>query len=189
MELATSYPRGFATYCTVSNTVRAIGIGGTASLFLSAKMSTFLAASPAADARNLVALTRSKGLSVLLLPTTQKFIDCPLHSILTQCAWRHGIFHVGTADLDTQALADYISHPDTTLNDQPSVFTSESWLYTHQITCFGRWDPLPLCLCLSQGTLVSYFCLSLNQRLPPANTAEISASSFEWKGLTPGPSQ
>ena len=124
VELATSYPRGFATYCTVSNTVRAIGIGGTASLFLSAKMSTFLAASPAADARNLVALTRSKGLSVLLLPTTQKFIDCSLHSILTQCAWRHGIFHVGTADLDTQALADYISQPDTTLNDQPSVFTS-----------------------------------------------------------------
>ena len=36
VELATSYPRGFATYCTVSNTVRAIGIGGTASLFLSA---------------------------------------------------------------------------------------------------------------------------------------------------------
>ena len=187
VELATSYPRGFATYCTVSNTVRAIGIGGTASLFLSAKMFTFLAASPAADARNLVALTRSKGLSVLLLPTTQKFIDCSLHSILTQCAWRHGIFHVGTADLDTQALADYISQPDTTLNDQPSVFTSESWLYTHQITSFGRWDPLPLCLCLSQGTLVSYFCLSLNQHLPPANTAEISASSFEWKGLTPGP--
>ena len=60
VELATSYPRGFATYCTVSNTVRAIGIGGTASLFLSAKMSTFLAACPAADARNLVALTRSK---------------------------------------------------------------------------------------------------------------------------------
>ena len=141
----------------------------------------------AADARNLVALTRSKGLSVLLLPTTQKFIDCSLHSILTQCAWRHGIFHVGTADLDTQALADYISQPDTTLNDQPSVFTSESWLYTHQITSFGRWDPLPLCLRLSQHTLVSYFCLSLNQHLPPANTAEITASSFEWKGLTPGP--
>ena len=93
-------------------------------------------------------------------PPQQKFIDCSLHSILTQCAWRHGIFHVGAADLDTQALADYISQPDTTLNDQPSVFTSESWLYTHQITSFGRWDPLPLCLCLSQGTLVSYFCLS-----------------------------
>ena len=30
------------------------------------------------------------------------------------------------------------------------------------------------------------FC-SLNQHLPPANTAEISASSFEWKGVTPGP--
>ena len=169
------------------NTVRAIGIEGTASLFLSAKMSTFLAASPAADARNLVALTRSKGLSVLLLPTTQKFIDCSLHSILTQCAWRHGIFHVGTADLDIQALADYISQPDTTLNDQPSVFTSESWLYTHQITSFGRWDPLPFCLCLLQGTLVSYFCLSLNQHLPPANTAETSTSSFEWKELIPRP--
>ena len=75
-------------------------------------MSSFLAASPAADARNLVALTRSKGLSVLLLPTTQKFLDCSPHSILTQCAWRHGIFHVGTADLDNQALADYISQPD-----------------------------------------------------------------------------
>ena len=33
-KLATSHPRGFAIYCTVSNTVRAIGIGGTASLFL-----------------------------------------------------------------------------------------------------------------------------------------------------------
>ena len=51
----------------------------------------------------------------------------------------------------------------------------------------NRWDPLPLCLCLSQGTLVSYFCLSLNQHLPPANTAESSTSSFEWKELTPSP--
>ena len=107
VDLATSYPCGFATYCTVSNTVRAIGISGTASLFLSAKMSSFLAASPT-DARNLVALTRSKELSVLLLSTTQKFLDCSLHSIFTQCAWRHGIFHIGTADLDNQALADYI---------------------------------------------------------------------------------
>ena len=56
-----------------------------------------------------------------------------------------------------------------------------------QLTSFGRWDPLSLCLCLSQSTMVSYFCLSLNQRLPPANTAEISTSSFEWKEVTPKP--
>lgn len=40
------------------------------------------------DARNLVALTRSKGLSVILLPTTAKLVTCPLHSILTQCVFR-----------------------------------------------------------------------------------------------------
>ena len=60
VNIALTYPRGFVTYCTISNTVKAIGIGGSASLFLSAKFTSFIASSDEADARNLVALTRSK---------------------------------------------------------------------------------------------------------------------------------
>ena len=43
ISLAIDFPRYFTSYCTLSNTVKAIGIGGTASLFLSVKMSRFLA--------------------------------------------------------------------------------------------------------------------------------------------------
>ena len=70
VKLVKDFPRFFTSYCTLSNTVKAIGIGGTASLFLSIKMSGFLANSREAEARNLVALTRSKGLCVVLLPFT-----------------------------------------------------------------------------------------------------------------------
>ena len=77
VDLAISYPRGFATYCTVSHTVRAIGIGGSASLNV-----FLLGSSPEADARNLVALTRSKGLSVILLPTTENSLTAPYTQFL-----------------------------------------------------------------------------------------------------------
>ena len=59
ISIAIDFPRYFTSYCTLSNTVKAIGIGGTASLFLSVKMSRFLADSKEAEARNLVALTRT----------------------------------------------------------------------------------------------------------------------------------
>ena len=182
INIALTYPRGFVTYCTISNTVKAIGIGGSASLFLSAKFTSFIAASDEADARNLVALTRSKGLSVILLPPATQFVASPLHSLLTQCAYRHGIFNIGAEDLDIEALADFLSQPDTTQNDEPAVYTSASWLHTHQISTFGTWDPLPLCLALTYNSQISYFYLSLNQHLPPSNTHAITAAYFEWSG-------
>ena len=43
VNLVKDFPRFFTSYCTLSNTVKAIVIGGTASLFLSIKMSGFLA--------------------------------------------------------------------------------------------------------------------------------------------------
>ena len=43
IDLVKDFPRFFTSYCTLSNTVKAIGIGGTPSLFLSIKMSGFLA--------------------------------------------------------------------------------------------------------------------------------------------------
>lgn len=71
VDIALTHPKGFSAYCTVSNTVKAIGIGGVASLFLSVKISEFLTSTREAQARNLVALTRSKGLRVLYcLPLT-----------------------------------------------------------------------------------------------------------------------
>ena len=59
VAMALDFPKGFASYCTVSNTVKAIGIGGTASLFFSIKISDFLTSTKEAQSRNLVALTRS----------------------------------------------------------------------------------------------------------------------------------
>ena len=182
VNIALTYPRGFVTYCTISNTVKAIGIGGSASLFLSAKFTSFIAASDEADARNLVALTRSKGLSVILLPPATQYVGSPLHSLLTQCAYRHGIFTIDAEDLDTEALADFLSQPDTTENAVPAVFTAASWLHTHQISTFGTWDPMPLCLALTYNAQISYFYLSLNQHSPPSNTHHFSAGYFEWSG-------
>ena len=147
VNIALTYPRGFVTYCTISNTVKAIGIGGSASLFLSAKFTSFIAASDEADARNLVALTRSKGLSVILLPPATQYVGSPLHSLLTQCAYRHGIFTIGAEDLDTEALADFLSHPDTTQNAVPAVFTAASWLHTHQLLCFWAYASCHVTLC------------------------------------------
>ena len=170
VNIALTYPRGFVTYCTISNTVKAIGIGGSASLFLSAKFTSFIASSDEADARNLVALTRSKGLSVIMLPPATQYVGSPLHSLLTQCAYRHGIFTIGAEDLDTEALAEFLSQPDTTQNTVPAVFTAASWLHTHQISTFGTWDPMPLCFALTYNAQIAYFYLSLNQHSPPSNT-------------------
>ena len=79
VHIARSNPQGFTAYCTISNTVKAIGIGGTASIYFSAKVTPFLTQSREAMARNIVAFTRSKGLCVLLLPTT---LEVPLLILL-----------------------------------------------------------------------------------------------------------
>ena len=44
VDIALTYTRGFSTYWPISNTVKAIGIGGPASLLLPTKMTAFLAA-------------------------------------------------------------------------------------------------------------------------------------------------
>ena len=180
VECCLLYTRGFATYCTISNTVKTIGIGGAASLFISIKMSDFLSSSPEADARNLVALTRSKGLSLLVLPTTTKYFDSALHSITTQCSVRHGLFTI-------QRFADFLVQADTMHNGVGDVFNAASWMHTHQITRFGKWDVMPFSLALAINSQVSYFHLSLRHNLPKPNTSEITASSYEWQGSFPGP--
>ena len=152
------YTRGFATYCTISNTVNAIGIGGAASLFISIKMSDFLSSSPEADARNLVALTRSKGLSLIVLPTTTKYFDSALHSITTQCSVRHGLFTLGAADLDIHRFADFLTQPDTIHNGVGDVFNAESWQHTHTpnhtLWQMGRHALLPRPHCQFAGILL-----------------------------------
>ena len=167
VNIALTYPRGFITYCTISNTVKAIGIGGSASLFLSAKFTSFIASSEEADARNLVALTRSKGLSVILLPPATQFVASPLHSLLTQCAFRHGIFYVGAEDFDIEALAEFISQPDTTQDGEPAVYTSASWLHTHtKFPHSALGTPFP-CASLSHLTLKSHTLLIIKSSLTP----------------------
>ena len=72
-------------------------------------------------ARNIVALTRSKGLCVLLLPSTQEFRFSFLHTLRTLCAYRHGLYHIGSAPPDLDRLATFLSLPDATFNSEPCI--------------------------------------------------------------------
>ena len=122
VHIARSNPQGFTAYCTISNTVKAIGIGGTASIYFSAKVTPFLTQSREAMARNIVDLTRSKGLCVLLLPSTQEFRFSFLHTLRTLCAYRHGLYHIGSAPPDLPRLATFLSLPDAT------TWEAEAWI-------------------------------------------------------------
>ena len=171
--------RFFTSYCTLSNAVKAIGIGGTASLFLSIKMSGFLA-----DSRE-AALTRSKGLCVVLLPFTDRYPSSTLRSLRTMCGYRQGIFTVGAAQLDHQALGDFISQPDTvsSLDDLPYTFDATSWKVTHQLTFFGSWRLLPLVMGLSYGSTTYFFHLTTRDRIPSGNEWKMEAENFEWHDI------
>ena len=184
--IARSNPQGFSAYCTISNTVKAIGIGGTASIYLSAKVTPFLTQSREAMARNIVALTRSKGLCVLLLPSTQEFPFSFLHTLRTLCAYRHGIYHIGNAPPDLDRLATFLSLPDATFNSEPCIFNQGSWLLTHQISYFGAWDFLPLAMQLSHEgqTYILTLCLRSD---PQPDHWEVSAGHFNWHEFRAGP--
>ena len=189
VETVHTCPKGFASYCTISNTVKAIGIGGSASLFASVKMSNFLASSQEAEARNLVALTRGKGLCLLLLPSTHEHTESPLHTIRTMCALRHGLFHIGKDRVELDAFAAFLTQPDTVdfANDGVTIdssapFSLDSWLFTHQISYFGKWDYLPLALRLTFRTTPFELTLALRQEVPRANAFLATPDLFYWQG-------
>ena len=187
VEIVHTCPKGFASYCTISNTVKAIGIGGSASLFASVKMSNFLASSQEAEARNLVALTRTKGLCLLLLPSTHEHTESPLHTIRTMCALRHGLFHIGKDRVELDAFAAFLTQPDTVdfANDGVTIDSTaplDSWLFTHQVSYFGKWDYLPLALRLTFRTTPFELTLALRQEVPRANTFLATPDLFYWQG-------
>jgi len=160
IHIARSNPQGFTAYCTISNTVKAIGIGGTASLYFSAKVTSFLTQSREAMARNIVALTRSKRLCVLLLPSTQDFRFSFLHTLRTLCAYRHGLYHIRSGPPDLERLATFLSLPNATFNSEPCTFNKDSWLFTHQISYFGQWDFLPLAMQSFEGQTLHPYLVS-----------------------------
>ena len=193
VDIVHASPKGFTSYCTISNTVRAIGIGGSASLYFSVKMSPFLGQSREADARNLVALTRSKGLCALLLPSTHEHPDSALHALRTLRAFRHGIFHVGKDPIKVQLLAQFLTQPDVALLHADGLtvstqapFNQDSWLFTHQISYFGQWDffPLALKLTFEGGDYIAR--ASLKHDVPPANRSNMTPDKFEWTGTIAG---
>ena len=184
-----SCPKGFTSYCAISNTVKAIGIGGSASLFVTVKMSSFLADSQEAEARNLVALTRSKGLCLLLFPTTHVHPTGPLHSLRTLCALRHGMFHIGKDRVDLDSFAAFLTQPDTVefahdgiTIDSRAPFTRESWLFTHQITSYGAWTFLPLALRLTMHSARFELTLALRQEVPKPSCFQVTPDLFHWQG-------
>ena len=114
VDIVHTCSKGFTSYCTISNTVKAIGIGGSVFLFVSVKMTNFLASSQETEARNLVARTCSKSLCLLLFPSTHEHTDSSLHAIRTLCALRHGMFHIiGKDTVDLDAFANFLTQPDT----------------------------------------------------------------------------
>ena len=186
VQIALDFPKGFSSYCTISNTVKAIGIGGVASVFVSCKISDFLTKTKEAQARNLVALTRSKGLCVLLLPSTDKFITSSLHFLRTLCAFRHGMFGIGASPIDIPKLGTFITQSDVTHEDSPSIYTAETWQIAHQIAWYGTWHCLPLAIAVSYANHTFYFTLSLRTGVvPSSNVHQLEASAFEWKGSLP----
>ena len=189
VQVALDFPKGFSSYCTISNTVKAIGIGGVASVFVSYKISDFLTKTKEAQARNLVALTRSKGLCVLLLPSTDRFPNSSLHFLRTLCAFRHGMFSIGASPIDLPKLGAFISQPDVKYAGTPSIYTADTWQVTHQISWYGTWHCLPLAIAVSYAKHTFYFTLSLRTGVvPSSNVHQLDASAFEWKGSLPNPS-
>ena len=142
----------FSSYCTISNTVKAIGIGGVASVFVSSKISDFLTLTNEAQARNLVALTRSKGLCILLLPSTDKFPNSSLHFLRTLCAFRHGMFSIGASPIDLPKLGAFITPPDVTHDGTSSIYSADTWQLAHQISWYGTWHCLPLAIAVSHAS-------------------------------------
>eukprot|EP00434_Breviolum_minutum_P005040 symbB.v1.2.004446.t1/scaffold249.1/size274694/5 len=186
VQIALDFPKGFSSYCTISNTVKAIGIGGVASVFVSCKISDFLTKTKEAQARNLVALTRSKGLCILLLPSTDRFSTSSLHFLRTLCAFRHGMFSIGASPIDLPKLGAFITQPDVKHEDTSSIYTAETWQITHQISWYGTWHCLPLAIAVSYAKHTFYFTLSLRTGVvPSSNVHQLDASAFEWKGSLP----
>ena len=186
VQIALDFPKGFSSYCTISNTVKAIGIGGVASVFVSCKISDFLTKTKEAQARNLVALTRSKGLCILLLPSTDKFPNSSLHFLRTLCAFRHGMFSIGASPIDLPKLGAFITQPDVKHDGTSSIYSADTWQVTHQISWYGTWHCLPLAIAVSHAKHTFYFTLSLrNGVVPPSNVHQLEASAFEWKGSLP----
>ena len=186
VQIALDFPKGFSSYCTISNTVKAIGIGGVASVFVSCKISNFLTETKKAQARNLVALTRSKGLCVLLLPSTDRFIPSSLHSLRTLCAFRHGMFSIGASPINIPKLGAFITQADVTHEGTSSIFTAETWQIAHQISWYGTWHCLPLAIAVCYAKHTFYFTLSLRTGVvPSSNVHQLDASAFEWKGSLP----
>ena len=97
--------------------------------------------------------TFSKGLCVLLLPSTQEFRFSFLHTLRTLCAYGHGLYHIASARPDLDRLATFLSLPNATFNCEPCIFNQGSWLLTHQINYFGTWNFLPLAMQLMKGKL------------------------------------
>ena len=154
-------------------------------------MSNFLASTQEAEARNLVALTRSKGLCLLLLPSTHEHTESPLHTIRTMCALRHGLFHIGKDSVDLDAFAAFLNQPDTVdfahdgiTIDTSAPFSLDSWLFTHQISYFGKISALRLTF----RTTPFILKLSLRQEVPMANTFLAIPDLFP-KALRKGPSK
>ena len=152
-------------------------------------MSSFLADSQEAEACNLVALTRSKGLCLLLFPTTHVHPTGPLHSLGTLCALRHGMFHIGKDRVDLDSFAAFLTQPDTVefahdgiTIDFRALFTRESWLFTHQITSYGAWTFLPLALCLTMHSARVELTLALRQEVPKPSCFQVTPDLFHWQG-------
>ena len=191
VEIVHSCPKGFTSYCAISNTVKAVGIGGSASLFVTVKMSSFLADSQEAEARNLVALTRSKGLCLLLFPTRTRIllarsIPYELYVLSVMACFTL----VRTGSTLTPSLPFSLNQTPSSLPMMASLLTHaplsprESWLFTHQITSYGAWTFLPFALRLTMHSARFELTLALRQEVPKPSCFQVTPDLFHWQATS-----
>ena len=175
-----TFPKGFSSYCTISNTVKAIGIGGVASVFVSCKSRTSTpkprkhkpatwSPSPAVRA---YASSSFPALTVLLL-----LLCIPLRTL---CAFRHGMLALVPLPSTFPNWEPSSRKLTLPMEGTSSIFTAETWQIAHQISWYGTWHCLPLAIAVCYAKHTFYFTLSLRTGVvPSSNVHQLDASAFE----------
>ena len=181
VKITLDYHKGFTAYCTVSNTVKAIGIGGVASLFLSA-LPPHARPRPAISslllpAKGFVSSCYQRLTSSPLPPFTSYAPSVPFATVCLTLVLPLSIF---------LPLDAFLTQPDVTHDSRHDAFTANSWLRAHQISWYGTWHTFLWLLPFSMADHEFYFSLSLrNGSVPPSNEHRVEAFAFEWKDALP----
>ena len=99
------------------------------------------------------------------------------------------MFHIGKDRVDLDSFAAFLTQPDTVefahdgiTIDTTAPFTLDSWLFTHQISSYGKWTFLPLALRLALHSARFELTLALRQEVPKPSDFRVTPDLFHWQG-------